>query len=117
MTRSWRGTAKRSARRNNRIPHQPYPCGLRSQAQPVLPDGRIEILVNNAGINGPIMPMTDYPPADWDRVIAVDLTSVFPCGRDNRPAPGPTNPVRAKAWPKRSLTTAQSKTVPREAAK
>ena len=43
--------------------------------------GRIEILINNAGINGPVMPMTDYPLADWDRVIAVDLTSVFLCCR------------------------------------
>jgi NAD(P)-dependent dehydrogenase (short-subunit alcohol dehydrogenase family) len=43
--------------------------------------GRIEILVNNAGINGPIIPMTDYPLTEWDRVIAVDLTSVFLCCR------------------------------------
>ena len=43
--------------------------------------GKIEILVNNAGINGPVTPMTNYALADWDRVIAIDLTSVFLCCR------------------------------------
>ena len=43
--------------------------------------GRIEILVNNAGINGPIAPAWEYPLADWDRVIAVDMTGVFYASR------------------------------------
>ncbi|MFZ4533650.1 MAG: SDR family NAD(P)-dependent oxidoreductase [Alsobacter sp.] len=43
--------------------------------------GRIEVLINNAGINGPIGPMDDYPLAEWDRVIRVDLFSVFHCCR------------------------------------
>ncbi|HEY6980134.1 SDR family NAD(P)-dependent oxidoreductase [Reyranella sp.] len=43
--------------------------------------GRIDILVNNAGINGPIAPTWDYQLEDWDRVIAIDMTSVFYASR------------------------------------
>jgi 2-dehydro-3-deoxy-L-rhamnonate dehydrogenase (NAD+) len=43
--------------------------------------GRIDILVNNAGINGPIAPTWDYPLEDWDRVIAIDMNSVFYASR------------------------------------
>ena len=43
--------------------------------------GRIDILVNNAGVAGPTMPTWDYPLAEWDRVIATDLTGVFLCCR------------------------------------
>jgi len=39
--------------------------------------GQVHILVNNAGINGPIAPTWDYPLEDWDRVVAIDMTSVF----------------------------------------
>lgn len=43
--------------------------------------GRIEILVNNAGINGPVTPSWEYPIEAWDQVIAVDLNGVFYCCR------------------------------------
>ena len=43
--------------------------------------GRIEILVNNAGVNGPIAPAWDYPLEAWDRVVAVDMTAVFYASR------------------------------------
>jgi 2-dehydro-3-deoxy-L-rhamnonate dehydrogenase (NAD+) len=43
--------------------------------------GKVDILINNAGINGPVAPTWDYPPAAWDRVLAVDLTGVFYCCR------------------------------------
>jgi 3-oxoacyl-[acyl-carrier protein] reductase len=39
--------------------------------------GQLHIVVNNAGINGPIAPTWDYPLEDWDRVVAIDMTSVF----------------------------------------
>jgi 2-dehydro-3-deoxy-L-rhamnonate dehydrogenase (NAD+) len=43
--------------------------------------GQVEILVNNAGINGPVVDTADYPLNAWERVIAVDLTGVFYCCR------------------------------------
>ena len=43
--------------------------------------GRIEILVNNAGINGPIAPVWDYPADQWQRVLEINLTGVFNCCR------------------------------------
>ena len=43
--------------------------------------GRVDIMVNNAGINGPVTPSWEYGLEDWDRVIAIDLTAVFYCCR------------------------------------
>lgn len=43
--------------------------------------GHADILVNNAGINGPVAPSWEYPVATWQRVLAVDLNSVFYCCR------------------------------------
>ncbi|HVX98616.1 MAG TPA: SDR family NAD(P)-dependent oxidoreductase [Pseudorhodoplanes sp.] len=43
--------------------------------------GPVSIFVNNAGINGPVMDSTEYPPDAWNRVIAVNLTAVFYCCR------------------------------------
>ncbi len=43
--------------------------------------GAPDILVNNAGITGPNRKTWDYDPADWRRVIEVDLTAVFLCCR------------------------------------
>ena len=41
--------------------------------------GRIDILVNNAGIPGTHAPIDAVREEDWDRVIAVNLRSVFLC--------------------------------------
>lgn len=43
--------------------------------------GKIDILINNAGINGPIKPTWEYPLEDWDRVIAIDMTGTFYASR------------------------------------
>ena len=43
--------------------------------------GGVEIFVNNAGINGPVADVTEYPLDAWHRVLAVDLTGVFYCCR------------------------------------
>ena len=40
--------------------------------------GRVDILFNNAGI-APRGSVVDTPEEEWDRVLAVDLTSVFLC--------------------------------------
>ena len=43
--------------------------------------GKIDILVASAGITGPNHPTWEYPVADWDRVIDVNLKGVFYCNR------------------------------------
>ncbi len=39
--------------------------------------GRIDVLVNNAGLVDPIAPLADADPAAWAQTIAVNLTGVF----------------------------------------
>lgn len=39
--------------------------------------GRIDILVNNAGHYGPVLPIEEYPLAEFDSVIAVHLRAAF----------------------------------------
>ena len=39
--------------------------------------GRVDILVNNAGHYGPVVPVEEYPLADFDEVIAVHLRAAF----------------------------------------
>jgi NAD(P)-dependent dehydrogenase (short-subunit alcohol dehydrogenase family) len=39
--------------------------------------GGLDVLINNAGIAGMTLPVADYPPDDWDKVIAVNLTAMF----------------------------------------
>lgn len=38
--------------------------------------GRLDVLVNNAGVQK-VAPIEEFPPADWDRIIAVSLDSAF----------------------------------------
>lgn len=39
--------------------------------------GRIDLLVNNAGYAGPTMPLEDYDPDEWQRIVDVNLVGVF----------------------------------------
>ena len=43
--------------------------------------GGLDCLVNNAGIAGPTGRVEEINPEDWDRCLAVDLTSQFNCAR------------------------------------
>ncbi|HEY2320049.1 MAG TPA: SDR family oxidoreductase [Solirubrobacteraceae bacterium] len=48
--------------------------------------GGLDVLVNNAGISGPTVPVDEYPPAAWDAVMAVNLTATFDVTRRAIPA-------------------------------
>lgn len=48
--------------------------------------GALHCAYNNAGISGPWAPIVDLSLDDWDRVVAVNLTSVFLCLRHEIPA-------------------------------
>ena len=46
--------------------------------------GPVDILVNNAALNV-LAPTSEYDPADWDRVMAVDLSACFYLARKTLP--------------------------------
>jgi 2-dehydro-3-deoxy-L-rhamnonate dehydrogenase (NAD+) len=41
--------------------------------------GKIDILVNCAGVTGPTVPIEDYSLSDWRRTLDINLTSTFLC--------------------------------------
>ena len=43
--------------------------------------GPVDLLVNNAGVNGPTVPTWEYPLDAWQKVLETDLTGVFLCCR------------------------------------
>jgi 2-dehydro-3-deoxy-L-rhamnonate dehydrogenase (NAD+) len=42
-------------------------------------EGRLDVLVNNAGIAGLAAPVAEYPEEEWRRILAIDLDGVFYC--------------------------------------
>ena len=44
--------------------------------------GKVDILVNSAGITGPNVKLADYPPTAWNAVIQVNLNGTFHCCRE-----------------------------------
>jgi NAD(P)-dependent dehydrogenase (short-subunit alcohol dehydrogenase family) len=48
--------------------------------------GRIDALVNNAGIIGPTAPVAEMPRDEWDEVLAVNLTGAMLCAKAVVPA-------------------------------
>ena len=53
----------------------------RAVAQVVESTARIDILVNNAGFTGGSLTVEDLDPADWRRILDVNLTGVFEVSR------------------------------------
>lgn len=47
--------------------------------------GRIDVLVNNAGIGGPTAAVEDISDEDWARVLGVNVTGAFYCVRRTAP--------------------------------
>jgi NAD(P)-dependent dehydrogenase (short-subunit alcohol dehydrogenase family) len=63
-------------------------CDMASRAEieRMVPDavaalGGLDVLINNAGIAGLTLPIAEYPPDDWDKVVAVNLTGMFDVSR------------------------------------
>lgn len=66
--------------------------------------GAIDVLVNNAGIGFLMKPLLEVDPADWDRVIRVNLSGAFYCtqaaakamGRAGAAGGSSTSPARPR---------------------
>ncbi|MFQ5855412.1 MAG: SDR family NAD(P)-dependent oxidoreductase [Anaerolineae bacterium] len=48
--------------------------------------GQVDVLVNNAGVAGPMGLITEVSEADWDRTLAINLKGAFLCCRAVVPA-------------------------------
>jgi 2-dehydro-3-deoxy-L-rhamnonate dehydrogenase (NAD+) len=55
---------------------------IRRATEDALKDlGKIDVLVNNAGVAGQNVPTVEYPIEEWERVLRINLTSQFLCCR------------------------------------
>jgi NAD(P)-dependent dehydrogenase (short-subunit alcohol dehydrogenase family) len=43
--------------------------------------GRLDLLFNNAGVGGPVVPVDELDPDDWRAVVDTNLTGAFLCAR------------------------------------
>ncbi len=53
----------------------------RAAAKTLADLGKIDVLVNNAGVAGLNLPTVDYPVEEWERVLRINLGSQFLCCR------------------------------------
>ena len=47
--------------------------------------GRIDFLINNAGVEGPTRPVEAVSLSDWERTLRINLTGAFLCAREALP--------------------------------
>ncbi len=58
------------------------PADTRRMAEKTLERfGRIDVLVNNAGVNGPVSGVEETPLVEWQRTLDVNLTGPFLCSQ------------------------------------
>jgi NAD(P)-dependent dehydrogenase (short-subunit alcohol dehydrogenase family) len=69
-----------------------FPCDVADEAQveqaiaaTVERFGRLDYAHNNAGVEGPVVPLTEVSRADWDRLLSINLTGVWLCMRAEIP--------------------------------
>ena len=43
--------------------------------------GRVDVLVNNSGVRGPVGPLHQLPPEEWDTILNTNLRGVYYCIR------------------------------------
>jgi 3-oxoacyl-[acyl-carrier protein] reductase len=43
--------------------------------------GGVDVLVNNAGVSQPIVPLVDQATSDWDRIIGINLRGAYLCSK------------------------------------
>jgi 3-oxoacyl-[acyl-carrier protein] reductase len=53
---------------------------VKAMVEGVLKDFKgVDILINNAGIVGPVVPVWEYRVEDWDRVMEINMKGIFLC--------------------------------------
>ena len=60
-------------------------ASVQSAVQQTLSHGSLDVLVNSAGITGPNAKVWDYPLADWQEVMAINVNGLFLCCREVAP--------------------------------